>query len=333
MLIKTRLDNDDHYDGVNKIEYIVIHDTGNGTDSDEANANYFVTGKRNASAHYFIDDDSRTQVVRDGDGAWHCGDGANKYGINNRNSLGIEQCRVNGVVTAKTEANTIELVRQKMKEHNVPLSRVVRHYDASRKNCPASYNLDGKWTRWVAFKTKLAVLTVVKADTLSANIYRVRKAWADAASQIGAFTDLNNAKDCVNKHAGYEAYDINGVQVYPIQGVAAPTAAVANPTKVIQALCNLLGKRDAQGQKLVVDGYPGPRTNAAAAKLQEIDTDVELGHEAEIRAIQAVVNSHIDGFGGKNTKADTVKWQVAHGLTGDGYVGSKSWLKMASITK
>jgi len=154
--IKIRLDPDDHYDGANSIKYIVIHDTGNTTDSDEANANYFVSGTRNASAHYFVDDGSITQVVKDTDGAFHCGDGHGKYGITNRNSLSIEMCRVNGTVTAKTEANTIELVKVKMAQYKVSVSNVVRHYDASRKNCPSSFSANN-WARWWEFKKKLAV--------------------------------------------------------------------------------------------------------------------------------------------------------------------------------
>jgi N-acetylmuramoyl-L-alanine amidase CwlA len=65
-------------------------------------------------------------------------------------------CLPSGTVTAKTEANTIELVQYLMKKYNIPIDRVVRHYDASRKNCPAQFNLDKKWTRWFAFKAKLA---------------------------------------------------------------------------------------------------------------------------------------------------------------------------------
>lgn len=152
---KKRIDNDDHYCGTNNPKYIVIHDTGNYTDSDEGNANYFCTGTRDASAHLFVDDDSCTQVVEYKDGAFHCGDGNNKYGINNNNSIGIEMCRVNGVVTETTENNTIEIVKMLMKQYNIDIDHVVRHYDASRKNCPASFNLDGKWTRWNKFKAKL----------------------------------------------------------------------------------------------------------------------------------------------------------------------------------
>ena len=144
--IKVQLDSDDHYNGTNVPMYIVIHDTGNWTDSDEGNINYFCSGKRKSSAHYFVDDDSISQLVLDRDGALHCGDGYNKYGINNNNSIGIEMCRRNGTVTELTEKNTIELIKQKMIQYNIPIERVVRHYDASRKICPESFSYNN-WQR------------------------------------------------------------------------------------------------------------------------------------------------------------------------------------------
>jgi hypothetical protein len=45
--------------------------------------------------------------------------------------------------------------------------------------------------------------------------YRVRKSWSDKSSQIGAFTVLQNAKNCVDANPGYAAFDDNGNQVYP----------------------------------------------------------------------------------------------------------------------
>lgn len=45
--------------------------------------------------------------------------------------------------------------------------------------------------------------------------YRVRMNWADKASQIGAFTVFQNAKNCVDANPGYAAFDDNGNQVYP----------------------------------------------------------------------------------------------------------------------
>ncbi|UZW13180.1 N-acetylmuramoyl-L-alanine amidase [Clostridium pasteurianum] len=139
----------------NDIKYIVVHDTGNSTDTAENNASYFNGGDRQASAHYFVDDDSIVQVVEDSNAAWHCGDGGMKYGIGNHNSIGIEMCRVNNTVTSTTEANAIELVKAKMTQYNIPIDRVVRHYDASRKCCPQSFSANN-WARWSNFKAKLA---------------------------------------------------------------------------------------------------------------------------------------------------------------------------------
>ena len=46
--------------------------------------------------------------------------------------------------------------------------------------------------------------------------YRVRKSWSDKSSQIGAFTILQNARNCVDANPGYAAFDDNGNQVYPV---------------------------------------------------------------------------------------------------------------------
>ena len=59
--------------GGNSIKYIVMHYTANDGDTDEGNAHYFQGAGRRASAHYFVDEDSVTQSVRDNDAAWHCG--------------------------------------------------------------------------------------------------------------------------------------------------------------------------------------------------------------------------------------------------------------------
>jgi hypothetical protein len=47
-------------------------------------------------------------------------------------------------------------------------------------------------------------------------IYRVRKAWEDEKSQVGAYANLNSAKDACDK-AGkeYEVYNSQGVAIYP----------------------------------------------------------------------------------------------------------------------
>lgn len=55
----------------------------------------------------------------------------------------------------------------------------------------------------------------ISAPQATTEMYRVRKSWADASSQIGAFSDLNNAKDLANKNSGYKVFDSKGQQVYP----------------------------------------------------------------------------------------------------------------------
>ncbi|MEG0349594.1 N-acetylmuramoyl-L-alanine amidase [Enterococcus sp.] len=196
-----------NYFSSNDIKYIVLHDVG-AKSTAKNNVDYFFGGDRGASAHYFVDDTSIWQSVEDKHGAWHCGDGYGKYGITNQNSIGIELCLPSGTVTAKTEQNTLEIVKYLMAKYNVPADRVVRHYDASRKNCPAQFNKDGKWTRWNAFKAKLVAKpsTPSKPKLLSATAIRdevILGKWGTGQDRINRLTKAGyNAKkvqDDVNK--------------------------------------------------------------------------------------------------------------------------------------
>lgn len=139
----------------NNIQYIVIHSTGNKNDTAKNNADYFCNGDRQASAHYFVDDNNIYQVVEESNASWHCGDGGNKYGINNHNSIGIEMCgTANGNISEKTINNTIELVKSLQAKYGLSNDRVVRHYDASRKCCPSQFSANN-WARWADFKARL----------------------------------------------------------------------------------------------------------------------------------------------------------------------------------
>ena len=139
------------------IKYIVIHDTGNTGKGANASAhfNYFNGGNRNSSADFFVDD---TQIMQINDYnkyyTWHCGDGKGKYGITNSNSIGIEICINSDGNYNKAFKNAVELTKWLMKELNIPLDRVVRHYDASRKTCPATMS-GNSWALWSDFKKQL----------------------------------------------------------------------------------------------------------------------------------------------------------------------------------
>ena len=63
--------------------------------------------------------------------------------------------------------------------------------------------------------SKTSVIEPV-APEVEKEMYRVRKDWDNAKSQIGAYTDLKNAKEACDKAgSGYEVYNSKGVAVYP----------------------------------------------------------------------------------------------------------------------
>lgn len=155
---KKNLANKNNYGGRRNtaaIQYVVVHYTGNDGDSDEANANYFRRNIVRASAHYFVDDDSVTQSVPDDYVAWSVGGkkytncaktgGGTMYGkCTNANSLSVELCDTvkDGKVypSVKTIENALSLVRELMKKYNVPVLRVIRHFDVTGKACPAYWS-------------------------------------------------------------------------------------------------------------------------------------------------------------------------------------------------
>lgn len=140
------------------VKFIVVHYVGAGTSAvgnAKNNCIYFSGGNRNASAHYFIDDGSIYEYADPKSySCWHVGDGGGKYkvdgiAITNQNSIGIEVC-VNGDVPFTNEEikRLTWLVQKLMNDFNVPASRVVRHYDASRKTCPRYYvNRPEEWKK------------------------------------------------------------------------------------------------------------------------------------------------------------------------------------------
>lgn len=68
---------------------------------------------------------------------------------------------------------------------------------------------------------------LVYAGIPNDQLYRVRKTWSDAASQVGAFKALVNAKAQCNKYPGYSVFDSSGKKIY------------TSPTETVQSkICN-----------------------------------------------------------------------------------------------
>lgn len=135
-----------------KIQYIVVHDTGNTSKGAGARAHYLYLNKekRGASAHYFIDQDEIIQLVPDEYSAWHCGDGRGRYGIYNYNSIGIELCVNEDSNWDMTKDKGRDLIRFLLIKYNLDKNALIRHFDASRKICPRKMS-DAGWREWTLF--------------------------------------------------------------------------------------------------------------------------------------------------------------------------------------
>lgn len=162
--------------GGNTPQWLVVHYVG-ATGQAKANADYFHSKYRGSSAHYFIDEGNIVQVVEDNTPAWHVGDGSRTkkgkyngyvgYGATNFNSIGFELCLDVSTGTSVYNMDFHEgtlrraewLIKQKQKQYGIPNSRVIRHYDASGKNCPGNWN-HNNWGKWWAFKKRLEGKTV-----------------------------------------------------------------------------------------------------------------------------------------------------------------------------
>lgn len=140
---------------IKKPEYIVIHTTGNKNKGANAQAHfkYWNSGSVGQSADFVVDDKEVLQINDYNTYyTWHCGDGKGKYGITNANSIGIEICVNADGNFDKAVENAVALVKKLKAETGIV--NIVRHYDASRKNCPAEFAASN-WKKWDDFLKKV----------------------------------------------------------------------------------------------------------------------------------------------------------------------------------
>lgn len=166
-----------------EIKYIVVHYTAGVTSKSGSAVNtavWFDSGNASASSDFIVDDTAVVQYNADIKNryTWHCG--GNKYSTKggtlygkctNANSIGIEICSTNSTgkmqaandksysFTSAAVANAAELVKQLMKQYNIPAENVVRHYDVTGKPCPGiiGWNIEsGSESAWKAFKKNIS---------------------------------------------------------------------------------------------------------------------------------------------------------------------------------
>ncbi len=96
----------------------------------------------------------------------------------------------------------------------------------ANKSCPGDwlYNRLGDLATEVT-KQLGGTTTTTGTTGTTKDLYRVRKTWADAKSQKGAYSVLANAKAMADKNPGYSVFDSKGNVVYTGKSTTATTEA------------------------------------------------------------------------------------------------------------
>lgn len=223
------------------IKYIVIHYVGATGDAKNNILYYNERSTTSASADFYVghngdiwqyNPDPKKRYCWAVGGGKQSASGGSLYGIaKNANCISIEMC-VKNTSTNKnanstgwklmdaTYEGTVKLTKYLMDLYNIPADRVIRHYDVNGKYCPGIIGWNapsGSEAKWEQFKLDIVNGSTIKPSSSQSkeeeiSYYRVRKTWADSKSQIGAYVELQNAKD--NCKEGYSVFDENGKVVY-----------------------------------------------------------------------------------------------------------------------
>lgn len=140
------------------IKFIVIHDTANTGKGADAMAHYryLQHATRSGSAHYYVDDKEIVQTIDDSVVAWAVGDkwarkNATRDDVTNYNSVSVELCINQGIDKTKAYQNLLWLTKYLIQNYH---AEVVRHFDATGKPCPRSWQANN-WAQWWQFKKEL----------------------------------------------------------------------------------------------------------------------------------------------------------------------------------
>lgn len=199
------------------IDTITIH-CYVGQASVESMAGWLCNSAAQASANYGIGADGRIGMfVEEKDRSWcssnrdndnravtiECAsDVAEPYRINDAVyksliRLCADICKRNGIKKLLWKADK-SLIGQVEKQN------MTVHRWFANKACPGEY-----------IYQRLGTIAAEVNDIINGSVlYRVRKTWTDATTQIGAYSSLENAKKSADQHPGFTVYDETGKAVY-----------------------------------------------------------------------------------------------------------------------
>ncbi len=165
-----------------------------------------------ASAHYFVDENDIYQSVEDLKTAYSVGGakwsdcastgGGSMYGkITNANSISIEMCSTNGVISEAAIWNAVTLGKELMQKYHIPISNVYRHFDVNGKHCPGWDGWYGKdSSKWIDVKNRLS-------DITSTVPFNTSSTTNPGTYQVKLLDDLN-----IRKTPGGAIVQVNGAK-------------------------------------------------------------------------------------------------------------------------
>lgn len=245
-------------------EGITIHNTANKAPA-ENEIKYMIGNDKQVSYHYAVDDKEIIQGILENRNAWHAGDGGSGKG--NRKTIGIEICYSTGdkAKFEKAQENAAEFVAYKLKEYGWGIDKVYTHKHWSGKHCPHRTLDEYGWEYFLNLVEKY--MDKQTAPTVKGEMYRVRKTWDDASSQIGAYTVLENAKKACKE--GYYVFDSKGNVIYPEKEIqVAPTPVKKTTTEIAkEVIAGKWGNGQERKTKLQAAGYDYNAVQTEVANL------------------------------------------------------------------
>ena len=313
------------------IKYIVIHYTaglksraGKGKDvcdmwseSDRPGSADFVVDEGNIAWQYNPDLKNRK--------TWHCGgslqgSGGHKYYkiCTNANSIGIEMCSDKKVrtkelyssdndwyVTKETWKSAVALAATLLKRYNLPLSRMIRHYDVTGKECP-SFACGSKKNVMYGNKTGEQIWKEFKQDV------------QDALDELnGKKKDKDDDVKTVTK------VDKDKTNPTPQKDDSQVKSYVRGLQKSLNSL----------GEHLEVDGAYGAKTSAAMSRhniKKGMKNDLVKHFQWWLKKV-GIYKGEVDSSFGNQTVEAVKKFQTKVGITSDGIIGdgsAKAFMKL-----
>jgi outer membrane biosynthesis protein TonB len=250
---------DAYRNGVGAYEGVVAHSTASPNSTAAGNANFEAGTWNNAFVHFFVDWTSIIQVADTQYKAWGAGAVANARYVH------IELCEPSDANQFKEAyARYTWLLAKVLFDRKLGVKRqdtFWTHHDVTTilggttHTDPDSYLS----AHGVSIDQLVAdVTTEYNKMAAPAHMYRVRKDWSDAASQLGAFSVLDSAKALADANAGYKVFDENGTVVYDPTPAPAPVTHMYRVRKSWADASSQLGAfSDLTNARALADQNPG----------------------------------------------------------------------------